>query len=42
MDALDFYSREEARLTALVEEKRKVALSKPVGVAFVTLGKKIY
>lgn len=27
------------RLTALVEEEKKVALSRPLGVAFVTLGK---
>ncbi|XP_058804912.1 calcium permeable stress-gated cation channel 1 [Phymastichus coffea] len=38
VDALEFYIAEEARLTALVEEERKVALSKPIGVAFVTLG----
>ncbi|EZA60651.1 hypothetical protein DMN91_007488 [Ooceraea biroi] len=38
VDAQEFYSNEEIRLTALVEEERKVALSKPLGVAFVTLG----
>jgi len=38
VDAQEFYTNEEIRLTALVEEERKVALSKPLGVAFVTLG----
>ncbi|XP_015119939.1 CSC1-like protein 2 [Diachasma alloeum] len=38
VDALEFYTTEEIRLTALVEEERKVALSQPLGVAFVTLG----
>lgn len=38
VDALEFYTSEEARLTSLVEEERKIALSKPIGVAFVTLG----
>ncbi|XP_015604839.1 CSC1-like protein 2 [Cephus cinctus] len=38
VDAIEFYTNEEIRLTALVEEERKVALSKPLGIAFVTLG----
>ncbi|CAB0033574.1 unnamed protein product [Trichogramma brassicae] len=38
VDALEFYTAEEARLTALVEVERKAALSRPIGVAFVTLG----
>ncbi|XP_001600724.2 CSC1-like protein 2 isoform X2 [Nasonia vitripennis] len=38
VDALEFYTAEEARLTTLVEEERKVSLSRPIGVAFVTLG----
>lgn len=38
MDAQEFYTNEEIRLTALVEEEKKVALSKPLGVAFITLG----
>ncbi|XP_014231038.1 CSC1-like protein 2 isoform X1 [Trichogramma pretiosum] len=38
VDALEFYTAEEARLTALVEVERKTALSRPIGVAFVTLG----
>lgn len=38
IDALEFYTAEEARLTALVEDERKIALSRPIGVAFVTLG----
>ncbi|XP_014480213.1 PREDICTED: CSC1-like protein 2 isoform X2 [Dinoponera quadriceps] len=38
VDAQEFYTNEEIRLTALVEEEKKVALSKPLGVAFVTLG----
>lgn len=29
---------EEIRLTAMVEEEKTVALSRPLGVAFVTLG----
>ncbi|XP_044008335.1 calcium permeable stress-gated cation channel 1 [Aphidius gifuensis] len=37
IDALDFYTQEEIRLTALFEEEKKVSLSKPLGVAFVTL-----
>lgn len=39
IDALEYYTAEEARLTALVEDERKIALSRPVGVAFVTLGR---
>lgn len=38
MDAQEFYTDEEIRLTALVEEEKKVTLSKPLGVAFITLG----
>ncbi|XP_066584176.1 calcium permeable stress-gated cation channel 1 [Prorops nasuta] len=38
VSAHDFYAEEEMRLTALVEEEKKVALEKPLGVAFVTLG----
>ncbi|KAG7205790.1 hypothetical protein KM043_007735 [Ampulex compressa] len=38
IDAQDFYTTEELKLTALVEEERKVALNRPLGVAFVTLG----
>ncbi|KAM0725865.1 Calcium permeable stress-gated cation channel 1 [Formica fusca] len=38
VDAQEFYTNEEIRLTALVEEEKKVALSKPLGVAFITLG----
>ncbi|XP_074102132.1 transmembrane protein 63 [Cotesia typhae] len=38
VDALEFYTAEEIRLTALAEEEKKVALSKPLGIAFVTLG----
>lgn len=38
VDAQEFYTNEEIRLTALVEEEKKVALSRPLGVAFVTLG----
>lgn len=38
MDAQEFYTNEEIRLTALVEEEKNVALSKSLGVAFVTLG----
>lgn len=38
VDAQEFYTNEEIRLTALVEEEKNVALSKPLGVAFVTLG----
>ncbi|XP_014214985.1 CSC1-like protein 2 isoform X2 [Copidosoma floridanum] len=38
INALEFYTTEEARLTALVEEERKLALKRPIGVAFVTLG----
>ncbi|XP_003707570.1 transmembrane protein 63 isoform X1 [Megachile rotundata] len=38
VDAQEFYTDEEMRLTALVEEEKKVALSKPLGIAFVTLG----
>ncbi|XP_050585932.1 calcium permeable stress-gated cation channel 1 [Bombus affinis] len=38
VDAQEFYTNEEMRLTALVEEEKKVALSRPLGVAFVTLG----
>ncbi|XP_043589915.1 calcium permeable stress-gated cation channel 1 isoform X2 [Bombus pyrosoma] len=39
VDAQEFYTNEEMRLTALVEEEKKVALSRPLGVAFVTLAK---
>lgn len=42
MDAQEFYTNEEIRLTALVEEEKKVTLSKSLGVAFITLGKYIY
>ncbi|XP_076238836.1 transmembrane protein 63 isoform X2 [Calliopsis andreniformis] len=38
VDAHEFYTHEEVRLTALVEEEKKIALSSPLGVAFVTLG----
>lgn len=38
VDAQDFYTKEEIRLTALVEEEKNVALSKRLGIAFVTLG----
>jgi len=38
VDAQEFYTNEEIQLTALVEEEKKVALSNPLGVAFVTLG----
>ncbi|XP_014598524.1 PREDICTED: CSC1-like protein 2 [Polistes canadensis] len=38
VDAQEFYTNEEIRLTALVEEEKKLALSKPLGIAFVTLG----
>lgn len=38
MDAQEFYTNEEIRLTALIEEEKSVALSKSLGVAFVTLG----
>lgn len=38
IDAQEFYANEEIRLTALVEEEKKVALSKTLGIAFVTLG----
>ncbi|XP_033211749.1 CSC1-like protein 2 [Belonocnema kinseyi] len=38
VDAQEFYTNEEIRLTALVEEEKKVALSKRLGIAFVTLG----
>lgn len=37
IDALDFYTQEEIRLTALFDEEKKVALSKPLGIAFITL-----
>jgi len=38
VDAQEFYTNEEIRLTALVEEEKKVTLSKSLGVAFITLG----
>ncbi|KAK2588392.1 hypothetical protein KPH14_004400 [Odynerus spinipes] len=38
IDAQEFYANEEIRLTALVEEERKLVLNKPLGIAFVTLG----
>ncbi|XP_047346161.1 calcium permeable stress-gated cation channel 1 isoform X1 [Vespa velutina] len=38
VDAQEFYASEEIRLTALVEEERQLALNKPLGIAFVTLG----
>ncbi|XP_034950764.1 CSC1-like protein 2 isoform X2 [Chelonus insularis] len=38
IDALEFYTAEEIRLTALAEEEKRVSLSKPLGIAFVTLG----
>ncbi|KAK0080936.1 hypothetical protein PV325_013076 [Microctonus aethiopoides] len=38
IDALEFYTVEEVRLTALTEEEKKAALSRPLGIAFVTLG----
>ncbi|OAD57249.1 Transmembrane protein 63B [Eufriesea mexicana] len=37
VDAQEFYINEEIRLTALVEEEKKVVLSRPLGVAFMTL-----
>lgn len=38
VDAQEFYATEELRLTALVDEEKKVALARPLGMAFVTLG----
>lgn len=38
VDAQEFYTNEEMRLTALIEEEKKMILSKPLGIAFVTLG----
>ncbi|XP_029047997.1 calcium permeable stress-gated cation channel 1 isoform X1 [Osmia bicornis bicornis] len=38
IDAQEFYMNEEMRLSALVEEEKKAALNRPLGVAFVTLG----
>ncbi|KOC64334.1 Transmembrane protein 63B [Habropoda laboriosa] len=38
IDAQEFYTNEEIRLSVLFEEEKKVALSRPLGVAFVTLG----
>ncbi|XP_043276289.1 calcium permeable stress-gated cation channel 1 [Venturia canescens] len=38
VDAEEFYTAEEIRLTAMVKEERAAALSRPLGVAFVTLG----
>nr|XP_031835277.1 CSC1-like protein 2 [Nomia melanderi] len=38
IDAHDFYMNEEIRLSALVEEEKRLSLSRPLGVAFVTLG----
>ncbi|XP_012266710.1 calcium permeable stress-gated cation channel 1 isoform X2 [Athalia rosae] len=38
VDAQEFYAMEELKLTALVDEERKVALARPLGIAFVTLG----
>ncbi|XP_046412953.1 calcium permeable stress-gated cation channel 1 isoform X1 [Neodiprion virginianus] len=38
VDAQDFYALEEFKLTALVDEERKAALARPLGMAFVTLG----
>lgn len=38
VDAQEFYANEEIRLTALVEEEKKLALNRPLGIAFVTLG----
>lgn len=42
VDAREFYANEEMRLTALVEEEKKVALSRPLGVAFMTLGQLLF
>lgn len=33
---------EEMRLSALVEEEKKAALNRPLGVAFVTLGQSLF
>lgn len=38
VDAQEFYAVEELRLTALVDEEKKVAMARPLGMAFVTLG----
>ncbi|XP_076171762.1 transmembrane protein 63 isoform X2 [Ptiloglossa arizonensis] len=38
IDACEFYTNEEMRLSALIDEEKKLALSRPLGVAFVTLG----
>ncbi|KOX74643.1 Transmembrane protein 63A [Melipona quadrifasciata] len=38
VDAQEFYTNEEMRLTALIEEEKKMILNKPLGIAFVTLG----
>lgn len=37
VNALDFYTQEEQRLTNLVLEERQRALERPLGIAFVTL-----
>lgn len=42
VDALEHYTSEEIRLTALAEEEKNAALRRPLGVAFVTLGIKKY
>ncbi|KAG8234191.1 hypothetical protein J437_LFUL007351 [Ladona fulva] len=36
VDAIDYYTEEEERLTGLVEEERAAALRRPLGIAFVT------
>ncbi|KAK0092006.1 hypothetical protein PV326_002385 [Microctonus aethiopoides] len=38
VDALDFYTAEEERLTALAEEEKRAAVNRPLGIVFVTLG----
>ncbi|XP_076635831.1 transmembrane protein 63 [Colletes latitarsis] len=38
VDAFEFYHNELIRLSLLVEEEKRIALSRPLGVAFVTLG----
>ncbi|XP_043261646.1 calcium permeable stress-gated cation channel 1 [Colletes gigas] len=38
VDAFEFYHNELIRLSVLVEEEKRKTLSRPIGVAFVTLG----
>ncbi|XP_078039184.1 transmembrane protein 63 isoform X3 [Augochlora pura] len=38
VEAHKFYMNEEIRLTALVEEEKRLSLERPLGIAFVTLG----